>query len=284
VEAARLCSEILLAHAMQCERLRLFTQYEQVPGPDVLAAFRESVRQAAAGRPVAYITGSKEFFSLRLEVTPDVLIPRPETEILVERVIHLVRRGNNPRPAILDLCTGSGCIAIALARHLPEAQLAASDVSPAALAVARRNAERHELDARIAWRCGDLLAPWGRAAAADESAWAPPAFDIIVCNPPYIAESQAATLPVTVREHEPAAALFGGPDGLALVRRVLNEAPARLAPGGHLLCEIAWDQAAAVRELTGTGPWTDLITYRDGGGHERVVHVRRGAAEQTQVA
>lgn len=273
LEAPRLCAEILLAHAMQCERIRLYTQHEEVPETPVREAFRELVREAAAGRPIAHLTGCKEFFSLAFEVTPAVLIPRPETEILVERTISLLRRARTEQPAILDLGTGSGCIAISLARHLPSARVAASDVSREALVVAQRNAARHAVADRIDFRCGDLFAPWSDAAA----------FDFIVCNPPYVGTVDAP-IERSVREYEPHVALFAGPDGLDVIRRVLAEAPPYLRPGGHLLMELAFDQAAAVRGLAAGGGWHDTTTYRDAAGHERVLHVRCAAQADAHVA
>ena len=274
LESPRLCAELLLAHALGCERIRLYTRHDEVPRPAVLDAFRELVRQAAEGRPIAYLTGTKEFFALPLEVTPDVLIPRPETEILVERTIDLVRKAPGPR-RILDLGTGSGCIAIALARHLPDATLLASDVSPAALAVARRNAERHGVADRIEFRAGDLFGPWRVSAAAP--------CDIVVCNPPYVATVGAPVAP-QVRAYEPHAALFAGPDGLDVIRRVLAEAPACLTPGGHLLLEMGFDQAAAVQRLAAGPVWGEAAVYRDGAGHARVLHVRVVAADAARVA
>ena len=212
IESPRLCAEILLAHAMQCERLRLYTRFEEVPGGDVRERFRELVQKAAGGHPIAYLTGTKEFFSLAFEVSPDVLIPRPETEILVERAISLLRKTPEPAPTILDLGTGSGCIAISLAKHLPHARLAASDNSEAARAVARRNAERHGVAERIEFRCGDLFAPW------DDG----PLFDVVVCNPPYVATA-GAPVDASVRDFEPHAALFAGPDGLDVIRRLVPQ-------------------------------------------------------------
>jgi len=267
-EAPRLCAEILLAHALGCERIELYTRHEAVPGAEVLQAFRAAVKDAAAGRPIAYLTGTKEFFSLPFEVTPDVMIPRPETETLVERVIHLVRHGGDPIRSILDLGTGSGCIAICLARNLPDVSIHASDVSAAALAVARRNAQRHHVLERIEFRTGDLFEPWtGRR------------FDLIACNPPYIAQADAGRLPVSVRDYEPHVALFGGPDGLSVLRRLVAEAPQHLHAGGHLLTEVAYNQAAAVRRLLDETAWRDIVTYRDALRHERVVHARRRASD-----
>lgn len=264
LDAPRLCAEILLAHAMRCERLRLFTRHDEAPAEEVLARFRESVRQAAAGKPIAYLTGTKDFFSLAFDVTPDVLIPRPETEILVERTIDWVRKRCGGAARILDLCTGSGCIAVALARHLPNSTIVASDVSAAALAVARRNAVKHEVDGRVMFAEGDLFA----ACPGVEP------FDVIVSNPPYVAENDPA-LAANVRDYEPPVALFGGDDGLAVLRRIIADAPAALRVGGSLLLEIGYNQAAAVRELLRGTLWSECSGYKDGGGHERVIHARR---------
>ena len=273
IEAPRLCAEILLAHAMQCERLRLYTRFEEIPGVEVRERFRALVQKAGTGHPIAYLTGTKEFFSLAFEVSPDVLIPRPETEILVERAISLLRKTPEPAPTILDLGTGSGCIAISLAKHLPHARIAASDSSEAALAVARRSAERHGVAERIEFRCGDLFTPWADG----------PLFDVILCNPPYVATA-GAPVDASVRDFEPRAALYAGADGLEVIRRVVREGPRRLRGGGHLLVEMAYDQAAAVRELAEQAGWQEVVAYRDAAGHERVLHARRRVAEQAQVA
>jgi release factor glutamine methyltransferase len=260
---------------MGCARIHLYTRFDQVPGEDVLGTFRGLVRQAAQGVPIAYLTGTKEFFSLPFEVTPDVLIPRPETEILVERALSVVRGPYEGRADVLDLGTGSGCIAVSLARHLPEARIFASDSSEAALAVAGRNAERHGVAERIEFRLGDLFAPW-----TDNE---PARFDVIVCNPPYVA-TEGAPVDESVRRYEPAGALFAGRDGLDVIRRVLAEAPGHLRAGGHLLVEMAYDQAPAARQLLNKAAWQEATTYRDGAGHERVLHVRRAPDGAAQVA
>lgn len=275
IESARLCAEILLAHAMGCERIRLYTQFDQVPSESVLTPFRDLVRKAAGGVPIAYLIGQKEFFSLPFEVSPAVLIPRPETEILVERVVALVRKERDGTARIVDIGTGSGCIAISLAKHLPQATVAASDVSDAALETARRNAERHGVAERIDFRAGDLFAPW----SADDAA----AFDVVVSNPPYVATENAPLEP-QVREHEPATALFAGADGLDVIRRLVADAPRRLAAGGELLMEIGFDQAEAVRALLTAAGWSNIETYRDHAGIERVFRARRPAVGCAQVA
>jgi release factor glutamine methyltransferase len=278
LDSPRLCAEILLAHAMGCARIHLYTRFDEVPDEAVRERFRTLVRGAGGGTPIAYLTGSKEFFSLAFEVTPAVLIPRPETEILVERTIALARKAPDAVRRVLDLGTGSGCIAISLARNLPDMQVCASDVSADALAVAQRNAARHDVAERITFREGDLFAPW-----AGDGAGAAAQFDVIVCNPPYVA-TDGAPLDDNVRDHEPHAALLAGADGLDVIRRLIAGAPEFLATGGHLLMEMAFDQARAVRALVDDPVWQDATMYRDGGGHERVLHVRRSAATQSQVA
>lgn len=279
VESPRLCAEILLSHALTCRRLELYTRHETIPSDEALASFRAAVVEAARGRPIAYLTGTKDFFSLTFEVTPDVLVPRPETEVLVERTIDLVRQSGAEQPRILDVGTGSGCVAIALAKNLASARLGASDVSEAALAVAQRNAARHGVAERIEFRLGDLYSPWQEDTAGMHPAAMPP-FDVIVSNPPYIGRSQMDSLPATVRDYEPHTALFAGKDGLDVIRRLLSDGPHNLAAGGHLLLEVAHDQAGAVRELIDGTAWEGFTTYKDDLRYERVIQVRRrgGAA------
>jgi release factor glutamine methyltransferase len=281
LDSARLCAEILLAHAMRCERIHLYTRHDQVPDDDVLNVFRDLVRQAAAGQPIAYLTGVKEFFSLPLEVCAGVFIPRPETEILVERTIDLARKAASPL-SILDLCTGSGCIAVCVARHLPTARVYASDVSETAVEVARHNAARHNVADHIEFRLGDLFEPW-RPADRNGAPDSPRSFDVIVCNPPYVATA-GAPVDRAVRDFEPPAAVFAGADGLDIIRRILVETPLWLSAGGHLLLELEYDQSAAVRSLLPAACWQNVVTYRDGAGHERVLHARRCAADHAQVA
>jgi release factor glutamine methyltransferase len=281
LESPRLCAEILLAHALGCARLQLYTQHELVPAPDALDQFRATVRAAADGHPIAYLTGRKEFFSLAFEVTPDVLIPRPETEVLVERTIDLVRKSGGTVRTLLDLGTGSGCVAVSLAKHLPEVAVYASDISGASLTVARRNADRHGLAERIVFAVGDLFEPWP---LQQDGAPAGAPFDVIVCNPPYV--GTAADVPVqdSVRKYEPAEALFAGPDGLDVIRRLVAQAPTRLRPGGYLVLEMAFDHEPALRALLAQACWQEPAFYRDGAGHRRVVQARRPKGHAAHVA
>jgi len=281
LESPRLCAEILLAHALGCARLQLYTQHELVPAADALEQFRAAVRAAADGRPIAYLTGRKEFFSLDFEVTPDVLIPRPETEVLVERTIDLARKSGGAVRSLLDLGTGSGCIAICLAKHLPDIAVCASDISEKSLAVARRNAARHGLAERIVFAAGDLF---GCRRSRQDGAAAGAPFDVIVCNPPYV--GTAADVPVQdgVRKYEPSAALFAGPDGLDVIRRLVAQAPTRLRAGGYLVLEMAFDQEPALRALLAQACWQEPTFYRDGAGHTRVVQARRPQGHAAHVA
>jgi len=207
-DVPRLEAEVLLAHVLDNSRAVLFTHPERSLSPAQLDHYQALVRRRAVDYPLPYLTGHVEFYGLEFEVTPEVLIPRPETETLVE--LALARR---PRSAV-DVGTGSGCIAVSLAVRLPEARIYATEISPAALAVALRNAERHGVAERVHFLVGDLLSP------------CPGPVDLIVSNPPYVATGEWASLPASVREYEPRLALEGGPDGLDVVRRLLAQASA----------------------------------------------------------
>jgi release factor glutamine methyltransferase len=209
---------------------------------------------------VQYITGRQEFFGLEFEVTPDVLIPRPETELIVEEAIRL---SHGSRPVILDLCTGSGCIAVALARELSAARVFASDVSPAALQVARRNAARHGL--RVEFLASDLLEAFAQQ----------PFADVITCNPPYVAEAEMPTLQREVREWEPRIALSDAGDGLSFHRRLLAETPSRLRPGGVLLCEMGYTQSEAILAMLNPTDWQAPQLLDDLQGIPRTLVLKR---------
>jgi release factor glutamine methyltransferase len=228
---------VLLLHTLDVSRAELLASPQRELSAQEQAAYEGMVKRRVASEPVQYITGRQEFYGLTLDVTPAVLIPRPETEHLVEAVLAAL----DPTQAlrILDVGTGSGAIAIALATHLPNAQITASDISPAALEVARANAARHNPTRRIRFVESDLLA----ALAGTE------AFDAIVSNPPYVPEGERETLHPQVREYEPAVALFAGPAGLDIYRRLIPEARAALRPGGLLALEIGHGQRDAVRAL-----------------------------------
>ena len=295
----RLEAEILLAHVLGAERIDLYLRYEQPVSEDERTRFRDLVRRRSEREPTRYLVGTCEFMSLAMKVTADCLIPRPETEQLVEEVLR--RLGVRRRPAsampapkappaapategagaavapeaspvtIIDLCTGCGCVAVSLAAYLPAGRITASDISPAALGVARTNAEAHGVADRITFLEGDLYAPLD---AADVQ----PA-DFLLANPPYVAEREWAGLEPEVRVHEPRLALVSGPVGTETIERLLKGAPAYLRPGGTLLVEIGngqgpavLEKAAAVRGLTGA----EIL--KDYAGHDRILVARKETA------
>jgi release factor glutamine methyltransferase len=262
----RLDAEVLLAHALGCRRIELYTRYEEPADEEARARFRDLVKRRVEGCPVAYLVGRKEFFSLPLEVSPAVLIPRPETEFVVVECLGLAKEMAKPR--VLDLGTGSGNIAIAVAVRHPGAQVTAVDASGEALAVARPNAERHGVAGRVRFLEGDLFGPL------------PPGerFDFVLSNPPYIAHEDLDRLPAGVRRYEPAAALDGGPGGFVVFDRLLAGAGEYLVPGGHLIVEIGSAQEAPGRErIAAHGGFELGDTVYDGARHPRVLRARRRA-------
>jgi len=263
-ESPRLEAEILLAHARKCPRIQLYVQYNEPLTEGERGTMRDLVRRRALAEPVAYLVGHREFFGLDFRVTPDVLIPRPETETLVLELIAAAKQLSNPQ--ILDLGTGSGCIAIAAAVNLPGARVTAIDISPQALAIARENAARHGVAERITFLEGDLFAPLARDAR----------FEIVASNPPYVPDAEMETLPADIRLHEPAGALRAGKEGLDVIARLVREATAHLAPAGTLIIEIDPAQSAAVRALiAATGAFGTPRTIKDPSGNERVFAATR---------
>ncbi len=269
VGEARLASEVLLAHAAGCRRIDLYARFNDTIPPEKTAVFRELIRRAAEHEPIAYLVGEREFFSLPLAVGRGVLIPRPETETLVECVLDHLRAAGRAGARLLDLGTGSGCIAVALLKQLPEALATATDVSAAALATTEANARRHGVADRLTpLEASGLTLPAGTAPEGG--------FDVVVSNPPYIAESAMAGLAPTVRDHEPREALTDGADGLSFYRLLAEGAEAVLAEGGVVAVEIGADQAPAVRAIFESTGWTLVSSRRDRvTGRERVMMWRR---------
>jgi len=294
----RLEAEILLAYVLGLERIALYMQYDQPVEAAARDRFRDLVKRRADREPTRYLVGTCEFLSLALKVTPDCLIPRPETEQLVEEVLRLAGLRHRPAPALgsaaedyhsvagaggdtpapaatapaevtaIDLCTGCGCVAIGLATSLPHARVTAADISAPALAVARENAEAHGLADRIVFLEGDLYAPLD---AADVQ----PA-DFLLANPPYVSESDWAGLEPEVRDHEPRGALVAGPQGTEIVERVLQGAPAYLKPGGRLLMEIGDQQGPAVKALAAAvRGLADVEVIKDYAGLDRILTARK---------
>ncbi len=262
--AAKVEARLLLAHVLKCRPIEVLVRYDEQPTDAERTAYRDLIRRRVDGWPVAYLLGEKEFFLLPFEVSPAVLIPRPETETLVAEAVSLLKKPTDP--AALDLCTGSGCVAVSLAHGAKAARVTATDVSPDALDVARRNAARNNVADRIDFRAGDLFAALPAGAA----------FDVVATNPPYVTQAELATLQPEVRDHEPRLALDGGPDGLAFYRRIAAGAGAVLKPGGWLLAEIGATQGEAVSGLFAERPELEVVkTLRDGAGLPRVVAARR---------
>jgi release factor glutamine methyltransferase len=264
VEFPRLDAEVLLSEVLHCKRIDLYgSRYAEAASEETRSNYRTLIRRRLEGCPVAYLVGRKEFFSLVLEVTPAVLIPRPDSETLV--VAALERAKELTSPTILDIGTGSGNLAVALAKNHPGARVTATDISSEALAVARRNAEKHGVVERVRLACGDLFAD----VPAEET------FDLIVSNPPYIPSGDISSLAGGVRNYEPHTALDGGPHGFALYERLVNGARYNLAPGGQLLIEIGAPQEARARKIIAAYPAYQLdATLYDHSGHPRVVRAR----------
>jgi release factor glutamine methyltransferase len=270
VDSPRLCAELLLAHVLCYPRIKLYTDYDRPLSDKELSDFRELVRRAGEHEPIAYLTGRAWFFNLEFEVTRDVLIPRPDTETLVENVLQLARNtAGFEAPRVLDLCTGSGCIAAAIAHHLGNAIVLATDLSAPAVAIARSNIERLGLSDRVTVEQGDLYEPISR----DPD---PRPFNLIVSNPPYIPSGQIPHLDRNVRDYEPVSALDGGADGLDFHRRILREAPARLVASGRVYLEIQFDQGEPVAAIASDqNDLEDARVLKDHAGNPRVVTAKK---------
>jgi release factor glutamine methyltransferase len=254
-ERARRDAETLLLATIRRERAALLARWSEKLDGEEARGYLELIERRLSGEPIQYILGEQEFYGLRFRVTRDVLIPRPETEHLVEKAIALAARYAAPR--IVDVGTGSGAIAVTLAHELPRATVTAIDLSAPALAIAQENARRNEVDVRFLR--GDLLAPVAEAG-----------FDIVVSNPPYVASGDRTTLAVEVREYEPALALFAGDDGLDVYRRLIPAAFRALTPGGVLGLEIGYGQAAAIEALLADAGFTEIEFTPDLQGIARV--------------
>jgi release factor glutamine methyltransferase len=253
-DSPRLDAEVLLAHALGLRRLDLYLKFDRLLTEPELSAYRDLVARRAKGEPVAYLVGHKEFMGLDFAVTSAVLIPNPDTEVLVQRAVELAREAAGPM-RVADVGTGSGCIAIAIAHYAPNVQVVASDVDPEALEVAARNVAAHALGDRVQLVCGDLMAPFTGS------------FDLVCANLPYVAAGSALAAEVVA---QPARALFAGEQGSALVSRLLAEAPARLKPGGRALAELDSSIADQAREVAGRNFGSHRI-HSDLSGRQRVL-------------
>jgi release factor glutamine methyltransferase len=253
-DSARLDAEVLLAQALGMRRLDLYLQFDRPLTDDELTRYRGLIKRRAHGDPVAYLVGHKEFMALDFEVTPAVLVPNPDTEVLVQRAVALAREADRPL-RVADAGTGSGSIAVAIAHYAPQVEVWASDISRDALDVAARNVAKHGLTDRVHLACGDLLEPL------------PGMFDLVCANLPYVAPGTDLPREVTA---QPSGALFASKNGAELVLRLIQAAPARLKPGGRLLAEIDPPIISAVSEAAGR-EFSSQNVLRDLGGHERVI-------------
>jgi release factor glutamine methyltransferase len=257
IDSARLDAEVLLAHVLATTRVGLYTAFDKPLGKEELASYRELVKRRLAGEPVAYLVGRQEFWSMSLEVDPRVLVPRRDTETLVEVGLRFARHPPGVR-RLADVATGSGAVALALAKEIPDATVVATDVSEDALAVASANVTRLEMGARVELRRGDLCAP-----IAGES------WDLIVSNPPYVTDAEMRELSAEVKK-EPRGALAGGADGLDLIGRLVPAATKLLRDGGMLAIEHGWKQGEAVRAIFTAAGLRDVETIQDLAGRDRV--------------
>jgi len=257
VDTPLLDAQLLLAHVLHCSRLDLIAHPDRVLTEPEIAALDAMLNRRSAREPLAYILGRKEFFGLEIDVSPGVLVPRPETETLVEECIRRLRIQS---PAIVDIGTGSGAVAVALAVAIPSATVHATETSPAALEVARANVEKHNLTERVTLVLGDLVGPLAGMS-----------FDAIVSNPPYIPSGEIESLQPEIRLYEPVEALDGGSDGLDVYRRLIPASPALLRDGGFLAVEVGIEQARAVIEFARAAGHGETQIVRDVAGVERVV-------------
>ena len=272
----RLDAELLLAHLLQCSRIDLYTDHESKISPKDLARFKELIQRRADREPLQYIVGATEFWGLKVRVTPDVLIPRPETELLVEEALKILNPPNPPLKkggeggfSVLDIGTGSGCIAIALAKALPNAKIFGTDISKQALDLARDNAARNDVADRVEFCLADI-APWKTFQAQGRT------FDLIVSNAPYIPTADFPNLQPEVRDFEPRKALDGGVDGLEIIRRVLEESKDFLRPEGALLLEVGEGQSDTLgNEISSRKVFAMGKMIKDYSGVDRILLLRR---------
>lgn len=269
VQQPRFCAELLLAHVLGCQRIDLYVKFETCPDESQLRRYREMVQRCGAHEPAAYLTGKAHFFSLEFAVNSDCLIPRPETETLVAQAIDFCRhQTHRPTVDVLDLGTGSGCVAIAIAANVVETEIIAVDNSHAALEMARKNVEAHALQGRITMVESDLFAEVAKGEKG--------VFDLIVSNPPYISSGEYAKLDRTIRDYEPKEALQAGADGLDVIRRIVADAENYLADDGGIMIEMAYNQAEPVKALFDEADYlTDVNIIQDDLGHGRVLKAIR---------
>ena len=296
VDSPRLSAELLLSYVLAMKRIELYTHFDKPVTKEQLERLRDLVKRAGQQEPIAYIIGKTEFYSLELNITPDCMIPRPETELLVERAIEFLRKrpvrnsmmrniaqkvevsngASSSKQFVCDLCTGSGCIAVAIAKNFPDAEIIATDISDAALSVAAKNVEKYQLNNRIKLLCGDLFEPILPQLDIDR-------FDLIVCNPPYVSSDEFEKLGKNVKDYEPRSALFAGDDGLDIYRRIIDKVEQFLRPDAALMLEIGYSQGQAVRGLLEqAGCFGEVTIEKDFHENGRIVIAKKQKAGITK--
>lgn len=289
IDSPRLSAELLLSYVLAMKRIELYTQFDEPVAKEQLEKLHNLVKRTGRNEPIAYLIDKTEFYSLELNVTSDCMIPRPETELLVERAIEFLRtrtvrnadfsRVDAKRPAsngdrtgrqfVCDLCTGCGCIAVAIAKNYPDADVIATDISDAALAVAAKNIEKYQLKNRIKLLCGNLFDPVVPQLDVEK-------FDLIVCNPPYVSTAEFEKLDKNVKDYEPKLALLAGDDGLDIYRRICEKADDFLKPDAALMLEVGYSQGQAVRELLEQiGCFTEITIEKDLHDNDRVLIAKK---------
>jgi release factor glutamine methyltransferase len=264
IESPRLSAELLLSYVLGLKRIELYTQHETTVAKPDLDKLHELVKRAGQNEPISYLVGKTEFYSMELNVTPDCLIPRPETELLVQRAIEFLRTRQS-KQSVCDLCTGCGCIAVAIAKNFPNAHVIATDICDKALAVASRNIEKHQLQEKITLLSGDLFDPIIPHLDSGK-------FDLIVCNPPYVSEAEYEKLDKNVKDFEPRLALFAGVDGLDIYKKIIEKIDMFLKPDAAFMLEIGYAQSPAIKELLEqTGVFSEIKIEKDFHNNDRIV-------------
>ena len=263
LDSPRLSAELLLSGVLAMKRIELYTQFDRPVAGQQLDRLHDLVKRAGQSEPVAYLVGKTEFYSLEFDITPACLIPRPETELLAERAIEFLRTRSGTQ-FVCDLCTGCGCIAIAIAKNFHDARLIATDICDAALNVAAQNIEKHQLKDRIQLLCGDLFEPIMPQLDVEK-------FDLIVCNPPYVSAVEFEALDKNVKDYEPELALFAGEDGLDVYRRIVERVDSFLKSDAALMLEIGYSQGQVVKELLEqAGCFTEITIEKDFNDNDRI--------------
>jgi release factor glutamine methyltransferase len=276
IDSPRVSAELLLGHALELKRIELYTRFNRPVSKKQLDLLHDLVKRAGQAEPIAYLIGKTEFYSLELHITRDCLIPRPETELLVERAIEFLRMRTGSQ-FVCDLCTGCGCIAIAIAKNFPNTRIIATDISDAALSIACKNVEKHQLNDRIELLRGDLFDPI--VPHLDVDKLVPDSnrgLDLIVCNPPYVTATEYQALDKNVQDYEPRAALLAGADGLDVYRRIIEQADQFLKDDAALMLEIGYAQGGAVKELLEqTGAFAEIRIEKDLHDNDRIAIARK---------